>query len=293
MTKFVAVFAFLLSAVSYSAVANNACGRDCVRIGTWNIQDLGGERRKQHGSMQSLAELISQEWQIDLIALQEINVDSRDWAQLRQALNNRGYEVAVANSGRQQRLAYAWRPPVTLQQRVQELRSADSYQASSNCRSAGLRKPLMAYFRAGQFDFYTVNVHLKSSYGNASCAHQIRLLQSKELVRLIAPLAKRDPDVLLLGDFNASANHASLSPLQNKLNITQKHLLARHSGKGTQGKPGRNNVIDLILIDAKATTEWRKQSTVIYRPKDADDFYRKYSDHRPVWADFSTARDDD
>lgn len=275
-----------------SAQAEKNC-RDCARIGSWNLQDFGSDRRRQTAPATEIAEMIAKQWQIDVLALQEINTQSLPWRELSAALSRHGYQVAVGGSGRQQSLALAWRAPVKLQGRVGELATADRYQPGADCRSSGLRKPLQGYFRAGQFDFFLVNVHLKSSYGNARCGHEVRLLQSKELLRLLENLAGRDPDVLLVGDFNASANHASLSPLAVRKNLIAKPAMAPLSGSSTQGRPEHGNIIDLLLIDARATREWIERSSVAFKPKDANQFYRRYSDHRPIWADFDTRRDDD
>lgn len=289
---FAALLSIALVLQSVTAQAARPC-RDCVRIGSWNIQDFGSERRRQTAAPSELAELIAHDWQIDLLAMQEINTASREWRELSAALQRQGYQVAVGASGRQQGLALVWRAPVRLKSRVSELKVADRYQPSANCRSSGLRKPLYGYFSAGKFDFYAVNVHLKSSYGNARCGHEVRALQSKELARLSGQLAQNDPDVLLIGDFNASAKHESLTPLATRKNIIDKSVLAPHSGKSSQGKPVHGNIIDLILIDSNATAEWIQRSSVAYDSKDANAFYRRYSDHRPVWADFDTRRDDD
>lgn len=290
--------------LSLWASISAACGKDCVRIGSWNIQDFGSERRQQNASAEQLAEMIATQWQIDLIALQEINptdseyrgvrYSAKPWQELERALNKRGYQVAIGDSGHQQRLAYAWRAPVSLRGRVQELAAADRYQPSEDCRSGGLRKPLAGYFQAGDFDFYAVNVHLKSSFRNARCAHEVRLLQSKELLRLSGALEKKAPELIVLGDFNASANHASLQPLsQHWDNLLAKPRRAANSGGGSQGKSARNSVIDLLWSNTRATRAWRTNSAMIFRPANEYVFYRTYSDHRPVWADFNTRRDDD
>lgn len=288
--------ASILSAVT--AQAAPAC-QGCVRIGSWNIQDFGSERRRQTASAEQLAAMIADAWQLDLIALQEINSSASEyrgvrysdkpWQELASALRRRGYQVAVGDSGYQQRLAFAWRPPVTLRGRVRELATADRYQPSENCRAGGLRKPLSGYFQAGNFDFHAVNVHLKSSFGNARCGHEVRLLQSKELLRLTATLEQKDPELLVLGDFNASAAHASLQPLAQRWHgLLSKPQRAAGSGASSQGEPARGNVIDLLWSNAAAARTWRANSSMIFQPANDAVFYRQFSDHRPVWADFTT-----
>ncbi|HRF87799.1 MAG TPA: hypothetical protein PK244_04305, partial [Pseudomonadales bacterium] len=72
---FIALFLFLLFPFTANA---STCSADshCVRVGTWNIAWLGGEKRDQASdskSIQAMADMIARQWSIDLIALQEIN----------------------------------------------------------------------------------------------------------------------------------------------------------------------------------------------------------------------------
>lgn len=289
-----------------------ACpSQDCVRIGTWNIAWLGSEKREQSSdaeTLQQMAHLIADEWDIDLIALQEINtaIDGRSrygeqhttaaWQQLRAALARKGYQTRIGESGEAQRIVLAWRSPVVALKPATELAIPDSYQLDEFCRSAGLRRPLAGQFRAGAFDFWAVAVHLKSGYGgNTACSNAVRAEQTRLMAQKATAMLQQDRDIILLGDFNASSRHDSLQPLRERgwVSLTDKEKRDQGSYNRTQGLGKRGSIIDQLMIVPGSTGEWRPRSTMIHAPADLSTFGRRYSDHLPVWADFSTRQDDD
>ena len=271
---------------------------DCVRIGSWNIAWLGSEKREQlsdTATINSMANLIANEWSIDLISLEEINTSidgdvrgehysTQQWKELRTALQKKGYRTQVGNSGNAQRIVLAWRKPVEELQPASDMEIPDSYRVDDYCRSSNLRKPLTGLFRAGQFDFWAVGLHLKSSYGGKIfCSNAVRSMQAYYISKKIVELEKKDKDILLIGDFNATSKHESLQVLREKGFVV--------AALSTKGK--HSNVIDHIMINPANTTEWKNNSAVLYKPENREQFKKRYSDHTPVWSDFSTLRDDD
>ncbi len=302
------ILAACLSLLSFNALS---CPKpDCIRIGSWNIAWLGNENRKQASdatTIDAMARMIAEEWSIDLISLEEINTDLstplygeknslEPWRQLQTALQKRGYQTQSGSSGQAQRIVFAWRKPVTVISRPQDMSIPDSYRVDDYCRSAGLRKPLAGLFRADQFDFWAIGLHLKSGYGgNSACANAVRSLQTYYLEKKLKELEKADRDILLLGDFNASSKHDSLQALREHgfIALTDKVHRDANSNNHSQGKGNRGSIIDHIMILPGSTIEWQEQSTMIFKPIDPGSFSTRYSDHVPVWADFNTSRDDD
>jgi exonuclease III len=172
----------------------------------------------------------------------------------------------------------------------------DSYLINDYCRSAGLRKPLTGLFRSGGFDFWMVGVHLKSGYGNnISCTNNVRNLQVHYISKQLWKLKNEDPDILLIGDFNARSNHESIAEFKDNgfIALTDKNKRNPASNTRTQGSGKRGDIIDLLMIQPANTSEWIAGSTLLYKPEKPDEFSRRLSDHVPVWADFITTRDDD
>lgn len=301
----------LLLLIPFTAQANTCTANShCVRVGTWNIAWLGGEKRDQASdskTIQAMADMIARQWSIDLIALQEINAhidgeyrgdsfSTRPWRELRTALEKYGYKTAVGSSGQGQRIALAWRKPVVLDESIAELNVPDSYQINEWCRSSNLRRPLAGKFRAEQFDFWFVALHLKSGFGNRGhCTDDVRSQQSDYLAGQLKKLATSDRDILVVGDFNTSGSNKSLNDLFNigLETTTDKHDRSADSFNRSQGKGKSGKMLDHIMLKRSDTNEWQKKSTTIYKPQDLEHFTRQYSDHFPVWADFNTRTDDD
>ncbi len=282
----------------------------CVRIGTWNIAWLGGEKRDQQSdakTIQTMADMIANQWSIDLISLQEINTSidgkyrgdyysTRPWQTLRSALERKGYKTAIGNSGQGQRVVMAWRKPVIVDSTVAELNVPDSYQVNEWCRSSQLRRPLAGRFHAEKFDFWLVAVHLKSGYGNRGhCTDDMRGLQTYYLAGQLKKLEQSERDIIAVGDFNTTGKNKSLDALlaMNLDATTAKNDRNPDSFNRSQGKGKYGKVLDHIMLKKKDTSEWRKQSTTIYKPQNPDSFTQQFSDHFPVWADFNTQTDDD
>lgn len=292
-----------------------ACPKsDCVRIGTWNIEWLGSEKRQQPtdaATLSKMAQLIAEDWSIDLITLQEINTDMQGiyrgehydltpWNSLRSALERRGYQTAHGSSGYAQHIVFAWRHPVVALETPADLTVRDAFQINEFCRSSHLRKPLAGRFKAEHFDFWLIGLHLKANSGQTACVKAVRTEQANDLARTLPGLQNTDLDILLAGDFNTSTQNTSLLPLREAgmASLTGRAQRDAHSNPvshiGNQKrKAGSGTLLDHIMVYPNKTREWQSASTMIFAPNNLSAFESRYSDHLPVWADFSTETDDD
>lgn len=301
------------SLFSYPALA---CPKsNCVRIGAWNVEWLGSDKRKQPVDKQTIhamADLIANELSIDILSLEEINTEldgkvrgeqysQQPWRDLQNALAAYGYQTRSGDSGNAQHIVLAWRSSaVVALQDPKELPIPDSYQLHEYCSSSHLRKPLSGQFRAGQFDFWLVGLHLKANGPDGKCTAAVRKAQSTALAQALVPLAKKDADVILIGDFNTSSRNKSLQALHDAgfVPINEKKQRSPASGSRsyhseTSQKASDGSLIDHIMITDASSAEWQVKSTTIYKPKDAKVFANTLSDHVPVWADFYNSQDDD
>lgn len=298
----------------FSSLANACPKSNCVRIGTWNIEWLGSDKRSQPvdaNTINAMADLIANQLSIDIITLQEINTELdgkvrgdhyslKPWQDLQQALKRYGYQSHSGGTGNAQHIVLAWRAPVQELQPAGDLPIPDHYELHEYCRSSYLRKPLAGQFRANQFDFWLVGVHLKANGPDSKCTADIRKAQSKALAQTLGPLLKKDPDIILIGDFNTSSRNKSLQALLDAnfktLNDKKQRSPAsasRSYHSETSQKASDGSLIDHIMITDATHAEWQIKSTTIYKPKDAKVFANTFSDHVPVWADFYTHQDDD
>jgi len=306
-----------------AAPAELCDGEPCIQVGTFNAYWLGARRRyerplRRPREVERMTELIADRLDLEVVVLQEVNVEEREWDDggllftpepygwLRSTLGERGYRLAEGRSGNAQRLVIAYdADEVELLEDAFELAVRDAFEFSPECRSAGLRRALAARFRAGQLDFWAVGVHLKSKRGG-ECSERIRSAQAAELARELERLVERsgEPDVLLLGDFNAGAGESSLAPLREAgfVALTDAGRRAPESAGISYLIPPYESLIDHLMIRPGPTAEWIAGSTRVFDPHtfegdDEERSRRRYleliSDHAPVWASFRTARDDD
>jgi endonuclease/exonuclease/phosphatase family metal-dependent hydrolase len=283
-------------------------------VGSWNIEWLGSSKRQQPIDMDTIEDIarnIAEVWSIDIITLQEINTDMNGdyrgesysllpWQRLQNALKKRGYQTAAGRSGYAQHVVLAWRKPVIALEAPRDISIPDQYIINEHCRSSHLRKPFGGLFQAGQFDFWMIGLHLKANTGPAVCTSAVRSAQITALSKSLKPLSARDADVILAGDFNAGSQHNSLKELKQTgfVALTDKNLrnlgsnrFSYHSKNSKKANSG--SLFDHIMIRPAFTQESTPASTAIFTPKDAHLFANTYSDHLPLWSDFSTKTDDD
>ncbi len=307
-----------VSTVLTRSTQGAACD-DCIQIGTFNLYWLGSDQRYMQGlrtreDVERLARLIFR-LDLEVVVLEEVNVElfserngeireSRyQYAWLEAALQEDGYRLLPGSSGGGQRIVIAYdSDEVELLEEARELSVRGSFRLSGNCRSNGLRLPLAARFRAGNFDFWLVGVHLKSQLGAGSCPDRVREEQARDLLEAIDAELTADSDeedVVIAGDFNATPSDRSLDPLFRDggfLTLTWPGRRAEASSDISYLIGRFASLIDHLMIRPEATGEWVRTSTMVLDPDDLalGDYTRLYSDHAPVWASFTTnAADDD
>jgi endonuclease/exonuclease/phosphatase family metal-dependent hydrolase len=152
------------------------------------------------------------------------------------------------------------------------------------------RNPLGLYFKgAGGFDFILINNHIKP--GDAP----------REIAALgeAAPWFRElwaDPDLLILGDFNADGAYYDEAELAGIFPGEQYSLLITNDQDTTVA--AGDNTYDRIIISAAAREDYAGLSGVwrfgeLYDLESLDIQERELSDHYPVWADFYTGPDTD
>lgn len=297
------------SQVAGQAAAPAICqSRPCIQVGSFNVEHLGTQRSdgspyrsRTPAQLDALADLISEQLDLEVFALQEIDTRSADWAHVSARLAARGYRFhAGTSSERGQFVVLGWDADEVqlVEGSAQELDMPDRFTDPGNpaCRIDGVRVPVAARFTAGQLDFWLVGVHLKSRLRLAdaplTCAGWVRQQQAAllvgELGRLMATSGERD--VVLVGDFNEAPSHPSLAPLAMASFASQMQVPLEGSGTCSY-LPGCPDLIDHVMVYGPETRELAPRSGFVYAPADPEAFDSTYSDHVPVWASFLTDRD--
>jgi endonuclease/exonuclease/phosphatase family metal-dependent hydrolase len=251
-----------------------------IRIATWNLRKFS-DRADNPPDLVTIARII-RENDFDLLAIQEVQQQGQIVQKLRRQLNEPWRVEITEQTGNHERYAFLYRGD-----RV----SLDQTPALATGPDADLfdRKPAIATFRAGQFDFTLVTAHLW--YGDKA-NNPRRRNEAAALARIASSLAttRAEKDVIVLGDFNEMRAGGNLQIFEGagwiRLNREPTNL-------------GSNEVFDNLLIDPRPTREFAGSVGVV-RFDESATFANEdkrasaqVSDHRPVWADFSTAGPDD
>jgi deoxyribonuclease-1-like protein len=150
-----------------------------------------------------------------------------------------------------------------------------------------IREPFIAMFKAGEFDFYVINIH--SIYGDSVGE---RREEARKLAGVYAVVQSRgaENDMLLMGDFNLGPEGSGFQSLK-----AIPHMIFINSELPTSIK---DRLYDNIWLQAHFTKEFTGQygiikfDEVLYGNSDRNASLT-ISDHRPFWAEFNTSASDD
>jgi endonuclease/exonuclease/phosphatase family metal-dependent hydrolase len=259
--------------------ASNVENPGTIRIATWNLRKFGErDKANQHPpDLVAIADIIKSSG-FDLIAIQEVQQEGQEIQKLRRQLNEPWRHVISERTGNNERFAFLYRGDRVELIDTPHLMSKPTAQVFD-------RAPFMATFRAGQFDFTLVTVHL--SYTDTAR----RRREAEALARFAKDLAAHaaEKDVIVLGDFNEQHQHGNL-PFFDEQGWTRLNTEATNLGS--------TEIYDNFLIDRNFTREWTGRTGVIRfdETRFANNDHRALedvSDHRPAWADFATVGPDD
>jgi len=203
-----------MAAVILVAVASRAAA-DNVRVGSFNIANFG-DTDEYDRSLLSLVNII-RTMDADVIAVQEVEpneLGSDQMERLVDMLNDAAdfyhtepYDFAVADDYvGDETGAFLWRDPVELESEIWLLdHEADP---DDDGKRTFQRVPFVAYFTAGDLDFYLVNCHLYTKLSGANSEGR-----GEELEALSEWLKQLDEEeiknAVVVGDFNRFLNGKS------------------------------------------------------------------------------------
>ena len=153
------------------------------------------------------------------------------------------------------------------------------------------REPLIASFRAGNFDFILVAIHIKPSDARQELG---------ALAGVTQQLVEQNPnerDVILLGDFNADCSYFSEADNTHPLRASNFHWVITDEMDTNVG--ASSCTYDrIILLDGTYQHEYLQNSANVFR-YDVEyhlsnlSLVQQVSDHYPVYAEFKTSLPDD
>lgn len=191
-------FSASLPSVSASPAASSSSSR--LRIASFNIQVLGPSKVSNPFVLETLAKILQR---YDMSFIQEIRDSDTHAIDTLLAAVNQGraipYELALSErlgrSVSKEQYAFIYDP------RRVELLDVKTFQDSDD---AFEREPYLGRFRAGAVDFSVIGIHVTPRAVAAE-------LQSLQAVYREVKTEWRDPDILLMGDFNADCAYYKAS----------------------------------------------------------------------------------
>jgi endonuclease/exonuclease/phosphatase family metal-dependent hydrolase len=268
---------------------------ESVNVATWNIRHWGQKRRKRC-SLHYIAEILSQ---FDLIAITELR---RNVSELTYVLNLLGpYWDAVFSDytsdagGNKERIAFVFDTRAVQFTGL----AAETDGPRTKNRTTGQyvpkfnwwRKPYIGSFKAGNFDFALLAVHLQ--WGTAKG----RKREIEELAGWIQTFQKDeyrvDRDVIAVGDFNIPSFQSDLYEAATQYGLTApKSILKQDHGSNLAGNKRYDQILHhptltgSVFTDHGGVVDFYKRShktLAPYRNLTKTQFTYELSDHLPLW----------
>lgn len=257
-----------------------------LRLAAWNIRIMSDKSRTDT-ELKQIAKTLAD---YDFIAIVELH-DEAVLKRIQRILSQMGkayqYQFSPAvGRGSKERVAFLYKPEFVSVVRVGEL-----YPDAADGKDNFARDPYWATFRAGEFDFSVIAVHVV--WGDRVGPRKAEVKALADVYRYVQAANGAEDDVLLVGDFN-----------RNPTDVESYHpIMAIPSMTRLFDFPQKSHIRDTSLYD---NIFFQKEHLTEYLNRfgidkfDETDFGNDdkaanlaVSDHRPVWAVFNIEVDDD
>jgi endonuclease/exonuclease/phosphatase family metal-dependent hydrolase len=254
-----------------------ACG--IIKVATFNIQTFGQSKMNDTGVAGRLVQILQR---YDVIAVQEIRDSSGDaFPALIEKLNAAGsahYDYVISprlgRTSSKEQYAFIYNTATV------------SYAASTVFNdSAFERPPFAAEFSARDFGFVLVNIHTKPEKGYTI----LEISNLSAAVKAAKQAFAGEPDVVVLGDYNADCSYVSVAELDASPLRASGFFWVVGDANDTTVRDSTDCAYDRIVM-TNATRPAYSGAWGIFR-FDAEFGLNEsaaldVSDHYPVWAEF-------
>lgn len=262
------------------------CEQPELRLAAWNVRIMSNKSRTDT-ELQQIARTLAD---YDFIAIVEL----RDEAVLKRtqrilAAMGKTYQYQFSppvGRGVKERVAFLYKKDF-----ISVVRAGELYPDLADNKDDFARDPYWATFRAGEFDFSVIAVHIV--WGKTVGPRKAEVKALADVYRYVQAANGTEDDVLLLGDFNRNPTDTeSYRPIMAFPSMTRLFAFPQKSHIRD------TSLYDNIFFAKNNVTEYLNKSGI--DKFDETDFGNDdkaanlaVSDHRPVWAVFSTKVDDD
>ena len=268
---------------------------ETINIATWNIRHWGQKKRKKC-SLHFIAEILNQ---FDLISVVELR---RNVSELKYVLDLLGkyWDVVFSDyipdaGGNRERIAYIFDSRAVQFTGM----AAETDGPRKKNRTTGVyepkfswwRKPYVASFKAGSFDFVALSVHIQ--WGTKAG----RKKELEELAKWVKSYMKDeyrvDRDIILMGDFNIDSFNSELYKAISKYGLRAPDAIIQSEFGSNLAKEKRYDQIlhhpvqtGSVFTDHGGVVDYYKgnhKSLLPYKDLTKDKFTYELSDHLPLW----------
>ena len=271
-----------------------------LKFAAWNIENLGTKKRDE-SHFRIIADMLSEYHFVAITELRHIkDLDEVMTILCKEKGRNYGYLVSPKVGWRD---SPHWEYYVFLYDKdlVSVVDVGGLFPDSTNrYRGKFIRNPYWVTFRADNFDFTVVVVHIE--YGDGVIAPQEENREIGKVVEYVQDKNGPENDVILVGDFNLDPSDKAFENLLNKVEpkVTALFEFDKNRRNETASNISGTKLYDNIFIQNTEgyVTEYIDDSKFIYRFdedrfKNDDVKARRISNHRPVIAKFRIDVDDD
>ena len=258
-----------------------------LKLAAWNIRIMSNKSRTD-AELRAIARTLSDYDFIAIVELRDEVVLQRTQRILSQMGQAYDYQFSPAvGRGVKERYAFLYK-----QDRVSVVTPGELYPDAADGRDNFSRDPYWATFRAGEFDFSIIAVHV--IWGKTVGPRKAEVRALADVYRYVQEANGDDEDdVLLVGDFNRNpTDTASYHPIMSIPSMTRLFNFPQKSHIRD------SSLYDNIFFQKNHVKEYLNRSGI--DRFDETDFGNNdkaanlaVSDHRPVWAVFSIEIDDD
>ena len=271
--------------VSQNTIASDTNESE-LKLAAWNIRIMSNNSRTDAELMEIARTLADYDF-IAIVELRDETVLKRTQNILLQMGKAYQYQFSPAvGRGVKERYAFLYREDL-----VSVVSRGELYPDAADGKDDFSRDPYWATFRAGEFDFSVIAVHV--IWGDTVGPRKAEVKALAEVYEYVQEANGDEEDVLLVGDFNRNPNDAdAYSRIMAIPSMTRLFELPQKSHIRD------SSLYDNIFFQKDHVKEYLNRSGI--DRFDETDFGNDdkaanlaVSDHRPVWAVFSVTQDDD
>jgi len=256
---------------------------EAIRLASWNIR-IFSDGSRDDAELNKICQNLKDYDFVSIVELRDEKVLQRTEAILQAMGKDYDYQVSDAvGRGVKERYAFLYD--------ASKVEVVEPGTIFPDPEDVFIREPYYASFRSGKFDFTIIAIHV--IWGDTVGERRAEIQKLADVYSHVQESNSSEQDVILAGDFNREPNDVeSYAPLRNISFMMPLFSLPQKS------HIKESSLYDNIWFQSEYVSEYTGTSGIdkFDETDFADDDKAAnlaVSDHRPVWAEFHTDKDDD